>query len=129
MCASNTPCRSPPRSGSPRKSNPDYVRFPQQQPPHHHPYVYYPPPYPPFNPYSPYPPYPGNFYSSYCNDVAQDSKGFSWFSIFLVIFLLLGVIGAFCYRTLSRDTRRRLHARLPTLMQPTQDYNRGDRVL
>ncbi|XP_029032333.2 leucine-rich repeat extensin-like protein 6 [Osmia bicornis bicornis] len=128
MCAANSPCRSPPRSGSPSKGNPDY-RFPQQQPPQPPPpppYVYYPPPYPPYNPYAPY--HPGAFYSSpYCNDVTQESKGLSWISIFLIIFLLLGIGSVIFY--LSRDTRRRINAGLPTLIQPAQDYNRGERVL
>ncbi|XP_076246535.1 uncharacterized protein LOC143186705 [Calliopsis andreniformis] len=135
MCSSNSPCRSPPRSGASSESHPDSVRFHQQHPqPPPPPYVYYPPPpYPPLNPYSPYahPYHPGAFYPSpYCNDVTQESKGgASWFSIVLIGLLILCVISIVFYRALPRDTRRRLHARLPNLTQPAQGYNRGDRVL
>lgn len=125
MCASNSPCRSPPRSGS-TESHSDSVRFHQQHPPHpHHPYVYYPPPYPPLNPYGPYGPphpyHPGAFYPSpYCSDVTQESKGSSWFSILLLGLLIVCVVSVVLYRALPRDTRRRLHARLPNLIEPAQ---------
>lgn len=122
MCATHTPCRSPPRSRSPTNRQADDVRYHQQHPAQPPPYIYYPPPYPPVNPYGHYPYHPGGFYSSpYCNDGATESKGSSsWLSIVLLIFLFLCVVSIVFYRSLSRDTRRRLNARLPTLMQPTQ---------
>ncbi|XP_026675473.1 cyclin-K-like [Ceratina calcarata] len=137
MCARNSPCQSPPRArSSPTSSeNPTDDRFRHQQPPHP-PYIpYYPPPPPYLNPYGPYPYHPpGGYYTPYCNDV-QEPKGVgnggsSWFGIVLFFFLLLFIVSFIFYRSLSRDTQRRLHdARLPTLIQPAalQDHNR-DRV-
>lgn len=122
MCA-NTPCRSPPRSRSPTENPPDDVRFhqhPAHPPP---PYAYYPPPYPHLNPYGPYPYHTGGFYTpSYCsNDVPQETKGPSWFSILLLIFLLVCVVSIVFYRSLSHEIRRRLNVRLPNLqVQPAQ---------
>ncbi|CAL7935779.1 unnamed protein product [Xylocopa violacea] len=126
MCATNSPCRSPPRSRSPIDSpTEDQLRFHHQHPPHPLPYVYYPPPYPHPNPYGPYPYHPGGFYSPpYCSDLAQESKGSSWLSIVLLIFLLVCVLSVVFYRSLSRDTRRRLNARLPTLTQQAQPAKR-----
>ncbi|XP_033349713.1 uncharacterized protein LOC117233472 [Bombus vosnesenskii] len=125
MCATITPCRSPPRSRSPTENPTDDVRFHQQHSPHPPPYIYYPPPYPHLNPYGPYPYHPGAFYSPpYCNEVSQESKGSSWFSIVLLVFLLLCVVSIIFYRSLSRDSRRRLNARLPTLVQPAQTADR-----
>ncbi|KOX77367.1 hypothetical protein WN51_09689 [Melipona quadrifasciata] len=128
MCASNTPCRSPPRSRSPTENPPDDVRFHQQHPVHPPPpYAYYPPPYPHLNPYGLYPYHPGGFYTpSYCsNDVVpQETKGPSWFSILLLIFLLVCVISIVFYRSLSREIRRRLNVRLPNLVQPAQTAKR-----
>ncbi|XP_017795620.1 PREDICTED: uncharacterized protein LOC108577043 [Habropoda laboriosa] len=99
----------------------DDGRFHQQHPPHPPPYIYYPPPYPHLNPYGHYPYHPGGFYSPpYCNDIVQESKGSSWMSILLLIFLLLLIASIVYYWSLSRDSRRRLNARLPTLVQPTQ---------
>ncbi|XP_043261564.1 uncharacterized protein LOC122402659 [Colletes gigas] len=134
MCAANSRCQSPPQSGSPNKGHTDNVEFHHQHTPHPHPYAYYPPPppYPPFNPYAPYAHYAPNngFYSPpYCNDVPQETKGSSWISIILLILLALAAISIVFYRSLSRDARRRLNARLPTLTQPAQGNNRGDRVL
>ncbi|XP_053971827.1 uncharacterized protein LOC128872800 [Hylaeus volcanicus] len=135
MCAANSRCRSPPRSGTPTESHADNVRFHQQHsPPHPNPYAYYPPPpppYPPFNPYAHYSPYPQNgFYPApYCNDVEHESKGSSWIGIILLVLLILAAVSIVFYRSLSRDTRRRLNARLPTLTQPAQGNNRVDRVL
>lgn len=121
MCVTNSAYRSPARSRSPNENPTDDVRFHQQHPPHPPPYIYYPPPYPHLNPYAPYPYHPGGFYSSpYCTDVAKEPKGSSWLGIVLLIFLLLCVISIVFYRSLSRDTRRRLNARLPTLVQPAQ---------
>ncbi|CAD1469868.1 unnamed protein product [Heterotrigona itama] len=124
MCAANTPCRSPPRSRSPTENPADDVRFHQQHPAHPPPYAYYPPPYPHLNPYSPYPYHPGGFYTpSYCsNDVPQETKGSPWFSILLLIFLLVCVISIVFYR--SREIRRRLNVRLPNLVQPAQTAKR-----
>ena len=133
MCASNSPCRSPPRSGPTTESQADRARFHQPHPPHPaHPYIYYPPPYPPLNPYGPYAPYPGAYYPPpYCNDAAQEPKGGpSWFSIILIGLLILCVVSIVCYRALSRDTRRRLHARLSNVMQPAQvNLDSGCRVI
>ncbi|XP_076225031.1 uncharacterized protein LOC143174681 [Nomia melanderi] len=125
MCAANSPCRSPPRTGSSTEDHHgDNARFHQQHPPYHPPYIYYPPPppYPPLNPYGPYGPYhSGAFYSSaYCNDAVQEPKGSSWIGIIFMVFLILCVAGIICYRSLSRESRRRLNARLPILTQPTQ---------
>ncbi|XP_043523340.1 uncharacterized protein LOC122535669 [Frieseomelitta varia] len=129
MCATNTPCRSSPRSRSPTENPPDDVRFHQQHPAHPPPpYAYYPPPYPHLNPYGPYPYYPGGFYTpSYCsNDVPpQETKGPSWFSILLLIFLLVCVVSIVFYRSLSHEIRRRLNVRLPSLqVQPAQTAKR-----
>ncbi|CAK9833358.1 hypothetical protein ANTRET_LOCUS10058 [Anthophora retusa] len=122
MCATNTPCRPSPQSRSPTESQTDDGRFHQQHPPHPPAYIYYAPPYPHLNPYGHYPYHPGGFYSPpYCNDIVQESKGgSSWLSILLLIFLLVFIASIVYYWSLSRDSRRRLNARLPTLVQPTQ---------
>lgn len=113
MCATNTPYGS--RSS---ENSADDVRFHQPHPAHPPPYIYYPPPYPHFHPYYPY--HPGFYSPHYYNDVSQESKGFSWFNIVLLLFLLLCIVSIVFYWSLSRDTRRRLNDRLPPLVQPAQ---------
>ena len=121
MCTTNTPYRSSPRSRSATENPPNDVRFHQQHPAHPPPYAYYPPPYPHLNPYGPYPYHPGFYTPPYCShDVPQETKGSSWFSILLLIFLLVCVISIVFYRSLSREIRRRLNVRLPNLVQPAQ---------
>ncbi|XP_076169550.1 uncharacterized protein LOC143147818 [Ptiloglossa arizonensis] len=130
MCASNSPCR--PQPHSPTESPTNHVRFQQQQqqpplpPLHPHPYAYYPSPLPPYTPYNPYGPYaahsPNAYYSSpYCNNVAQEPKGSSsWISIILLVLVILCAVSIVFYRSLSRDTRRRINARLPIITQTLQ---------
>lgn len=126
MCARNSPCHSPPRARSPTTETPTDDRFRRQHPPHP-PYLpYYPPPPPYLNPYGPYPYHPvGGYYNPYCNDVEESKSGSStsWFGIVSFILLLLCIVGFIIYRSLSRDTQRRLRARLPTLMQPAVQVN------
>lgn len=119
MCATNTVYGSPSRSRSSENSADD-VRFHQPHPAHPPPpYIYYPPPYPHFHPYYPY--HPGFYSPHYYNDIhSQESKGFSWFNIVLLIFLLLCIASIVFYWSLCRDTRRRLNDRLPPLVQPAQ---------
>ncbi|XP_076657854.1 uncharacterized protein LOC143361980 [Halictus rubicundus] len=129
MCASNSPCRSPPRSGSSAEDQVENARFHQQHPVHQPPYIYYPPPvaYPPLNPYGPYGPYhSGGYYSHpYCTEPAQEPKssGSSLIGVILFVILALCVISVILYRFLPRDSRRRLDPRLPILTHPPAQVN------
>lgn len=116
-----------------QRSDPD--RNPQHsavQPPHPAAFPYHSPPsYPRFPPYDPYAAYhsPNPFYSppyyAQHDVVKEEPAAWSWRSIVFLILLVIGALGI-VYRSLSRETRRKIAAWLPLPRFPQQVIPRLD---
>lgn len=95
---------------------------PTVQAPHPAAFPFHPPPsysrFPPYDPYAAYH-YPNSFYSPPCyaqhNVVKEEpaaQSAWSWPGIILIVLLVIGSIGI-VYRSLPRETRRKIAAWLP----------------